>query len=82
MHPEDIKASIRKANSSPARIARELDISRNAVSLTIHGRSKSIRVARRICEVAGLDPEAAWPGCYPEFRVNPIACPVTPENRS
>ena len=72
MHHEDIKASIRKADTSPAAIARDLRVSKTTVSLVIRGRTKSTRIARRICELSGLDPEAAWPGRYPEFRFNPV----------
>jgi len=72
MHPEDIKASIRKADTTPAQIARELKVSKTTVTLVIRGHTKSTRIARRICELAGLDPDTAWPGRYPEFHVNPI----------
>jgi lambda repressor-like predicted transcriptional regulator len=39
----------------------------------IRGRHSSLRIARRICEVTGLQPDTAWPGRYPEFRFNPVA---------
>lgn len=69
MHPEDIKASIRKGGANSAQIARELNISKTTVTLVIQGRSKSTRVARRICELSGLDPDIAWPGRYPELKL-------------
>ncbi|RQZ65532.1 DNA-binding protein [Burkholderia glumae] len=72
MHPEDIKASIRREGATSAQIARELNVSKTCVTLVIQGRTKSVRVARRICELSGLDPEIAWPGRYPEFRLYPI----------
>ncbi|MGH8782079.1 helix-turn-helix domain-containing protein [Paraburkholderia sp.] len=72
MHPADISAQLRKAGHSQARIARELGVSETAVHHVVYGRSKSCRIARRICERSGLDPETAWPGRYPEFQLNPI----------
>lgn len=72
MHPEYIKARLRIAGSSQSKIARALKVSVNAVSYVITGNCKSVRIARRICEIARLDPEEAWPGRYPEFRVNPV----------
>lgn len=72
MHPELIKAQLRMAGSSPAQIARDLQRSHSTVSRVISGQGKSTRIARRICEVARLDPHSVWPGKYPEFRVNPV----------
>lgn len=72
MHPEFIKARLRVAGSSAAKIAREMKRSHSTVSRVISGQGKSTRIARRICEIARLDPEEAWPGRYPEFRVNPV----------
>lgn len=72
MHPEDIKASIRKAGATPAQIARDLNVNRSTVARVIHGAGKSTRIARRICELSGLDPDTAWPGRYPEFHFEPI----------
>lgn len=72
MHPELIKATIRIHGSSPSQIAREASVSAMTVSYVIHGQRKSARIARRICELTGLDPEIVWPGRYPEFRVTPI----------
>lgn len=69
MHPEDIKASIRKGGANSAQIARELQVSKSTVTLVIQGRSKSTRIARRICELSGLDPDVAWPGRYPELQL-------------
>lgn len=64
MHPEDIKAAIRKNGSSQAEIARSLRVSATTVSLVIHGRSTSKRVARKIASIAGLPPSQLWPGKY------------------
>lgn len=73
MHPEDIKSTIRKTGTTASSLARTLGVSDVAVGYVIHGRRRSLRIARRICEVTGLSPDTAWPGRYPEFRFNPIA---------
>lgn len=73
MHPELIKAQLRINGSSLATVARETGVSLKNVSHVIRGRHSSLRIARRICEVTGLQPDTAWPGRYPEFRFNPIA---------
>jgi Ner family transcriptional regulator len=66
MHPEDIKAAIRKAGSSPAAIARELKVSNTAVSHAIRG-NKSTRIAKVIVRVTKRRFVDLWPGKYPEF---------------
>lgn len=73
MHPELIKAQLRINGSSLSSVARETGVSPMNVSHVIRGRHSSLRIARRICEVTGLQPDTAWPGRYPEFRFNPIA---------
>lgn len=72
MHPEDIKSTLRKTGTTASVLARGLGVSHQAVSCVIRGRHRSLRIARRICEVTGLSPDTAWPGRYPEFRFNPI----------
>lgn len=72
MHPEDIKSTIRKTGTTARSLASGLGVSHVAVGYVIHGRRRSLRIARRICEVTGLSPDTAWPGRYPEFRFNPI----------
>lgn len=64
MHPEDIKAAIRKSGSTQAEIARALRLTPTTVSLVIHGRSTSSRVAKKIASVTGLPPSQLWPGKY------------------
>lgn len=64
MHPEDIKAAIRKAGSNQTNIARALKRSRSTVAHVIEGRTKSKRVAKKIAEVTGLPLETLWPGKY------------------
>ena len=72
MHPELVKAYLRMCGSSSAAVARDLGLCRSTVHYVLSGRQRSLRVARRICELTGLDPETAWPGRYPEFRLHPV----------
>lgn len=72
MHPEDIKSSIRKTGTTASDVARGLGVSHQAVSYVVRGRNRSLRIARRICELTGLDPNVAWRGRYPELRIRPI----------
>lgn len=71
MHPELIKALLRMHGSSFAAVGRETGVSRMNVAHVVRSRHRSVRIARRICELTGLDPAAAWPGAYPEFRLHP-----------
>lgn len=61
MHPEEIKAAIRMAGSTPSAIAEELNVSRSMVSHVINGKFKSERIAQRIAEVTGRSMELLWP---------------------
>lgn len=82
MHPELINATLRMKGSSQAVVARSLNVRRNCVHYVIHGRFRSLRIARRICELTGLDPATTWPGCYPEFRLDPIRFQTHPYQES
>ncbi len=64
MHPEDIKAGLRKRGVTCADIARDLGITRNAVSLVVHNHATSRPVAERIAAILGRSPDAIWPGRY------------------
>lgn len=68
MHPEDIKAAIRKNGSTQREIARSLGVTPTTVNLVITGRSTSKRVARRIAVVSGFPTSELWPGRYEERR--------------
>lgn len=72
MHPELLKAAIRIRGYRLQDVARAAGVSPSAVSLVVHNKRRSVRVARKICEIARLDPEKVWPGRYPEFRICPI----------
>lgn len=61
MHPEQIKAAIRMAGTTPAAIADEMEVSRSTLSMVISGRGVSARVAARISEITGLPVKTLWP---------------------
>ncbi len=61
MHPEQIKADIRMAGTTPAVIADELGVTRTTMSTVIHGRCTSARVQGRIAEVIGKSVDEIWP---------------------
>lgn len=64
MHPADIRAALTKSGKNQTQIAEELGVSHNAVSLVIHGRSKSFRIAKAISKITGLSVHILWPGRY------------------
>lgn len=64
MHPADINAALIKAGSNQARIAESLGVSNNAVSIVIHGRMKSLRIAMAISKITSLSIHTLWPGRY------------------
>lgn len=64
MHPEDIKAALRKRGSSQASIARELGVAITSVHNVIHGACKSNRIAGAISRIVGVDRAELWPGRY------------------
>lgn len=64
MHPEDIKAELRKRRVTQARIARELKVSKQAVSNTILGRTRSGRIEKYIAEQLGLELWDVFPRFY------------------
>jgi Ner family transcriptional regulator len=65
MHPEDIKAALRKRGTTMAKIARSLNVSQTTVHNVVHGACTSDRVARAIADVVGQDRADLWPGQYP-----------------
>lgn len=67
MHPEDIKAAIRKRGKTQTSIANDLNVSVMAVCQVVRGSSKSARIARRISELTGLQAKLLWPGAYPDI---------------
>lgn len=66
LHPEDVKAAIRKRGSSLAEVARELNLSQQMISNALRYRShRSARVEAAIAKAAGVSAEAIWPDRYP-----------------
>jgi lambda repressor-like predicted transcriptional regulator len=64
MHPEDIKAELRKKGSSQTKVAVSLGVNRTTVHMVIYGGTKSERIAKAIADVIGKDRSEIWPGRY------------------
>ncbi len=64
MHPADIIAACTKAGASQKTLAERLQISKQAINNTIHGKSRSRRIAQHIADLIGLPVERLWPGKY------------------
>ncbi|MCX7506627.1 helix-turn-helix domain-containing protein [Delftia tsuruhatensis] len=61
MHPEEIKAAMRMAGTTPAMLCDELGVAASSVSQTISGHIKSKRIQSRIAQILGKPIEAIWP---------------------
>lgn len=61
MHPEEIKAAMRMAGTTPAMLCDELGVAASSVSQTISGHIKSKRIQSRIAQIIGKPVEAIWP---------------------
>jgi lambda repressor-like predicted transcriptional regulator len=64
MHPEDIKAALRKMRVSQHKIAKALNVAPSSVYNVIHGGCKSERIAKYISDLVGVDRSELWPGRY------------------
>ena len=62
MHPEQIKAAMRMAGTTPAMLCDELDVAASSMSQTITGHIKSKRIQTRISEIVGKPITEIWPG--------------------
>lgn len=62
MHPEEIKAAMRIAGTSPAMLATALNVSKATMSTVIHGRSESARIKASIAKLIGKPVSVIWPG--------------------
>lgn len=67
MHPEDIKASLRKCGHTMTSVARPLAVTRQAVALVIEGRMTSLNIARAVAQATGVPASRLWPGKYPSL---------------
>lgn len=73
MHPEDIKAAVRKNGHTLQSVAESVTgrsggrVTKSAVSKVLHGSVKSQAIASRIAKAAGLPVSALWPGKYPQL---------------
>lgn len=64
MHPEDIKAAMRKNGVKPADLARHLGVTPMSVSNTLRGRTKSLRIANAVAKIIGRPVSEIWPAAY------------------
>lgn len=62
MHPEQIKAEMRMAGTTPAMLADELGVANSSISQVIYGRAESARIKARIAKIIGKPVTAIWPG--------------------
>lgn len=63
MHPEDIKAAIRKAGSTLTALAKETGVPRTALSMALHARISAPAEAA-IANFIGKHPAEIWPSRY------------------
>jgi len=63
MHPEDIKAALRKQGVTQAKLAEQLNVDESTVSQIIHSR-RSRRIEKAIARVLKSKPEVLWPDRY------------------
>ncbi|MDA8449817.1 helix-turn-helix domain-containing protein [Acidovorax sp. GBBC 3332] len=61
MHPEDIKAAMRKRGVTPTALADELGVANGTVSQVISGRCESARIKERIAQITGVAITVLWP---------------------
>lgn len=64
MHPEDIKAALKKKRSSQSKIAKALNVAPTSVHNVIFGGCTSERIAKAIADVIGKDRSELWPDRY------------------
>ncbi|WP_084154870.1 helix-turn-helix domain-containing protein [Polycyclovorans algicola] len=69
MHAADIKASLEKAGTSCAQVAKALKVPPSTVHQVIYGRGVSRRVAAHISRTIGVPVSKLWPGRYPRLEL-------------
>lgn len=65
MHPEDIKAEIRKAGVTMSALAKAAGVSRTSLSMALHSRV-SAKAEGAIASFIGRSPREIWPSRYDE----------------
>lgn len=63
MHPEDIKAALRKHGMTQAGLAKRLVLDESTISQVIHAR-RSRRIEKEIARILKVKPEVLWPERY------------------
>ncbi|MGB3930130.1 MAG: helix-turn-helix domain-containing protein [Sphingobium sp.] len=63
MHPEDIKAAVRKAGATLSALGRKNGLSRQQMSLALHARV-SAKAEKIIADFLDLHPRSIWPSRY------------------
>ncbi|MDR7991983.1 helix-turn-helix domain-containing protein [Thermosynechococcus sp. TG252] len=64
MHPEDIKAELRKRGWNGAKIGQKLGVSRHCVSAVIRGRSRSAMIEKEIATILEKPLYVVFPDYY------------------
>jgi len=64
LHPEDIKAELKKRNLNIKKVSEQLDCSANSVRLVIHNKQQSKRIADHIATLIEKETSELWPGQY------------------
>ena len=74
MHPEDIKAALRKKGHTLASVAASIrgrqhdaPVTRGAVTRVVQGVLTSRRIAQEIARITGRTVRELWPGKYPDL---------------
>lgn len=63
MHPEDIKAEIRKAGKSITRLASDTGVSRQSIHMALVSRF-SEKCERSIADCINVEPQDIWPSRF------------------
>jgi lambda repressor-like predicted transcriptional regulator len=72
MHPEDIRAELRKKGSNQSKLGRSLKppVTRSTVAKVINGQTKSRRIAEAVARIIEKTIDEVFPGQYPPANDN------------
>lgn len=70
MHPEQIKAALRMAGTTPTALADDMQVSSSAMSQVISGRAVSARIRARISQITGIPVDTLWTASTSTLRRN------------